>query len=114
MRFRNVGWVLALPLLAAAPAQAGDKQVDCDKPGQTGAGGILILLQAKLFASNDRWWLALALFAATATLSMYGQIAVVDDASEGKLPGKKPRVVRALALASLGAAAGAAVATLPF
>jgi hypothetical protein len=45
---------------------------------------------------------------------MYGQVAVVDDASEGKLPGKKPRVLRVLALASLGAAAGAAVATLPF
>jgi len=82
--------------------------------GVAGAGGILILLQAKLFAANDRWWLALALFAATATLSMYGQIGVVDDASEGKLPGKKPRVLRALALASLGAAAGAALATLPF
>ena len=44
MRFRNVGWVLALPLLAAAPAQAGDKQVDCDKPGQTISKGLHTLM----------------------------------------------------------------------
>lgn len=80
--------------------------------GVAGAGGVLVLLQAELIPSEQRWWLALALFAATSMLSIYGQIAVVDQASEGQAPGKKPRVLRAMALACLGAAGGAAFATL--
>jgi hypothetical protein len=80
--------------------------------GVAGAGGVLVLLQAELIPTEQRWWLAIALFAASAVLSMYGQIAVVDEASAGLPPGKKPRALRGLALACLGAAGGAALATL--
>lgn len=80
--------------------------------GVAGAGGVLVLLQAQLIPSDARWWLALGLFAATALSSTYGQIAVVDEATDGKAPGKKPRALRGLALAFLGAAGGAALGTL--
>jgi hypothetical protein len=80
--------------------------------GVAGAGGVLVLLQAELIPTEQRWWLAIALFAASAVLSMYGQIAVVDEASAGLPPGRKPRALRGLALACLGAAGGAALATL--
>lgn len=80
--------------------------------GVAGAGGVLVLLQANLIPPDQKWWLALGLFALTALSSTYGQIAVVDQASEGKAPGKKPRVLRGLALAFLGAAGGAAFGTL--
>ncbi len=80
--------------------------------GVAGAGGVLIILQAELIPTERRSWMAIALFAASAVLSMYGQIAVVDEASKGLPPGKQPRVLRGLALACLGAAGGAALATL--
>lgn len=80
--------------------------------GVAGAGGVLVLLQAELIPTEQRWWLAIALFAASAVFSVYGQIAVVDEASEGLPPGKKPRALRGFALACLGAAGGAAFATL--
>jgi hypothetical protein len=79
--------------------------------GVAGAGGVLILVQAQLVAPAQRWWLALGLFAFTAIFSTYGQIAVVDEASEGRVPGRKPRVMRGLALACMGGAGGAALAT---
>jgi hypothetical protein len=80
--------------------------------GVAGAGAVLVLLQAELIPTEQRWWLAIILFAASAVLSMYGQIAVVDEASSGHPPGKKPRALRGFALACLGAAAGAALATI--
>jgi len=80
--------------------------------GVAGAGGVLILLQAGMIDPDERWWLAVILFAITSTLSMYGQIAVVDEASEGRLPGRRPRSIRGLALAVLGAGAGAALSTM--
>ena len=80
--------------------------------GVAGAGGVLILVQAELVASEQRWWLALGFFAFTAIFSTYGQIAVVDEASEGRVPGRKPRVMRGLALACMGGAGGAVLATL--
>jgi hypothetical protein len=39
-----------------------------------------VLLQAELIPTEQRWWMAIVLFAAPAVLSVYGQIAVVDDA----------------------------------
>jgi hypothetical protein len=80
--------------------------------GVAGAGGVLIALQAELLRMERRWWLALVMFVATAVLAMYGHIGVVDAASEGRAPGKRQRVIRGLALASLGAAGGAAIGTL--
>jgi hypothetical protein len=79
--------------------------------GVAGAGGVLVLLQAELIPAEQRWWLAIVLFAASAVLSVYGQIAVVDGAFSGHAPGKKPRALRGFALACLGAAGGAALAT---
>jgi hypothetical protein len=80
--------------------------------GVAGAGGVLVLLQAELVPMEGRWWLALTLFALTALVSAYGQIAVVDEATLGILPGKKPRRLRGLALAFLGAAGGALFASM--
>jgi len=81
--------------------------------GVAGAGGVLVLLQAGIVPTEERWWLAIALFAVSAVISMYGQIAVVDEASAGLPPGRKPRALRGAAVACLGAAGGAALATLP-
>ncbi len=80
--------------------------------GVAGAGGVLILLQSQLIRLEQRWWLALGLFVLTAVLSMYGQIAVVDSASTGEPPGRKPRALRGWALACSGGAGGAVIATL--
>jgi hypothetical protein len=80
--------------------------------GVAGAGGVLIMIQADLIEPQGRWWLSLVLFVMSAVSSMYGQIAVVDEVSEGAAPGKRPRVIRSIALATLGAAGGAALATL--
>lgn len=80
--------------------------------GVAGSGGVLVLLQTEIVPAEGRWWLALALFALTALVSAYGQIAVVDEATHGAPPGKKPRRLRGLALALLGAAGGALFGTL--
>jgi lysylphosphatidylglycerol synthetase-like protein (DUF2156 family) len=79
--------------------------------GVAGAGGVLVLLQAQLLATEGRWWFTLVLFAATAVFSMYGQIAVVDEATAGRAPEKKPRGLRMVALMCLGGAGGAALAS---
>jgi len=101
----------ALDPVALAHLWAGQFQ-HLTSIGVAGAGGVLVLLQAQLIPTEQRWWLAVVLFAASAVLSMYGQIAVVDEASEGLPPGKKPRALRGGAIACLGAAGGAAFATL--
>jgi len=72
--------------------------------GIAGAGGVLVLMQAQLL---DRGWrVALALFLLSASIAMIGQVVVVDEASEGRLPRKKGRPLRNGALAFLGAGAG--------
>lgn len=80
--------------------------------GVAGAGGVLVLLQAQLIDTAGRWWLALVLFVLTAVFAMYGQIHVVDEATLHRLPGRRPRLMRGLALGCLGAAGGAALASL--
>jgi hypothetical protein len=77
--------------------------------GVAGAGGLLVLLQVEVMDVTRKWWLSLLLFALTAVFSLYGQVTVVDDASTGSAPGRKPRTLRALALTCLGAVAGAAL-----
>lgn len=75
---------------------------------------MLILLQANLVAVERRWWLSLGLFALTAICSLYGQMAVVDQATRGQAPDVRVRRLRNLALACLGGAGGAALATVRF
>ncbi len=48
---------------------------------------------------QDNWLAALGCFTIAAVFGMYGQIAVVDDASSGEPPGKKARTLRVMALA---------------
>jgi hypothetical protein len=72
------------------------------------AGGLLVLLQTGLTTTQRPWWHAFALFSASAILSFSGQSAVVDDATRGMTPGRKSRIMRALAALCLGAGAGAA------
>lgn len=79
--------------------------------GVAGAGGVMVLLQAELVPREGRWWLALTLFALTALVSTYGQVAVVDEATLGLAPGRKPRWLRGLALTLLGAAGGSLFAS---
>ena len=72
------------------------------------AGGLLILLQMGVTATQRRWWQAFALFVLSAVLSFAGQTAVVDDATKGAFPGRKARIIRGLAALCLGAGGGAA------
>lgn len=80
--------------------------------GIAGAGGIFVLVQSGLASLEGRWWIGLVCFALTAAFGIQGQIAVIDDATADLAPGRKPRVLRILALMSLGAGAGAVAAIL--
>ena len=74
-----------------------------------GGGGLLVLLQTGIARADTTFWVALVLFALMATFSVVGQTSVVDDATQGRAPGRQTRLMRALALMTLGAAAMAAI-----
>jgi hypothetical protein len=74
-----------------------------------GGGGLLILLQTGIVTANRTFWTTIVLFALMATFSVIGQTSVVDDATQGLPPGRQTRVMRALALMALGAAAMGAI-----
>jgi hypothetical protein len=71
-------------------------------------GGLIILLQTGVVVMHRRWWASMALFVLSAVIGFAGQNAVVDDATEGRLPGRKARVMRLLAALALGGGGGAA------
>jgi hypothetical protein len=74
-----------------------------------GGGGLLVLLQTNIVTANRTFWITLILFALMATFSLVGQTSVVDDATQGRPPGMQTRLMRALALMTLGAAAMGAI-----
>jgi hypothetical protein len=49
--------------------------------GVAGAGGVIIMLEAGIIPLEQTSWIALALFVATAVLSLLGQIGVVQPAA---------------------------------
>jgi hypothetical protein len=77
--------------------------------GVTGAGGLLITLQAGLVQTEREWWISLILLVVVAALGSVGQSIVVDSATQGELPGRSHRVLRAIAFVCLGAAGGSAI-----
>jgi hypothetical protein len=74
-----------------------------------GGGGLLVLLQTGIAKADRTFWVALVLFALMATFSVIGQTSVVDDATRGLPPGRQTRLMRALGLMALGAAAMASI-----
>lgn len=74
-----------------------------------GGGGLLVLLQTGVVTANRTFWITLVLFALMAMFSVIGQTSVVDDATQGRAPGRQTRLMRALALMTLGAAAMGAI-----
>ena len=74
-----------------------------------GGGGLLVLLQTGVVTANRTFWITLVLFALMAMFSVIGQTSVVDDATQGRPPGRQTRLMRALALVTLGAAAMGAI-----
>jgi hypothetical protein len=59
-------------------------------------------METGVVAVSGRWWAALLLFGLAALLSMIGQTVTVDEATQGKAPGRSPRVMRALATMCFG------------
>ena len=76
------------------------------------AAGVLILVQAEIATAAAEWWTSLILFAISAGLSLLGQLSVLDEAMEGRLPSRQVRFVRMLAIVFLGAGATALVDSL--
>ena len=74
-----------------------------------GGGGLLVLLQTGIVKADRTFWVALVLFALMAMFSVIGQTAVVDDATQGRPPGRQTRLMRGLGLMALGAAAMSAI-----
>jgi hypothetical protein len=74
-----------------------------------GGGGLLVLLQTNIVRTDRTFWTTLVLFALMAVFSVVGQTSVVDDATQGRPPGRQTRLMRALALMALGAAAMGAI-----
>lgn len=66
-----------------------------------GGGGLLVLTETGVVAVSGRWWAAL-LLALAAMASMIGQTVIVDEATEGRPPGRSARAMRALALMCFG------------
>lgn len=73
-----------------------------------GAGGMLLLLQVGVM-KQPRWWLSIVPFIVAAFLGITGQAWVVDEATNGVLPGRGLRVLRGLTFAAFGAGLYAAV-----
>lgn len=67
-----------------------------------GGGGLLVLTETGVVAVSGRWWAALLLLALAAMASMIGQTVIVDEATEGRPPGRSARAMRALALMCFG------------
>ena len=74
-----------------------------------GGGGLLVLLQTGIVKADRTFWVSLVLFALMAMFSVIGQTSVVDDATQGRPPGRQTRLMRGLGLMALGAAAMAAI-----
>ncbi len=70
-----------------------------------GGGGLLVLLETGIVKVGGRFWATLLLFAMVALTSMVALAAVVEEATQGRPPGRIPRVAHAFALACLGSSA---------